>query len=80
MFYYFLLTYGEILFKTDGFLKLIKYLLLRGFLQFLGHAIEGNRPSLMTSLTQTAFQAPLFTLNIVCLLYLKIKIYFHLSF
>ena len=32
-------------------------------LQFLGHAIEGNRPSLMTSLTQTAFQAPLFTLE-----------------
>ena len=29
----------------------------------LGHAIEGNRPSLMTSLTQTAFQAPLFTLE-----------------
>ena len=40
-----------------------KVFIVAWILQFLGHAIEGNRPSLMTSLTQTAFQAPLFTLE-----------------
>lgn len=40
-----------------------KVFVVAWILQFLGHAIEGNRPSLMTSLTQTAFQAPLFTLE-----------------
>ncbi len=40
-----------------------KVFVIAWILQFLGHAIEGNRPSLMTSLTQTAFQAPLFTLE-----------------
>jgi uncharacterized membrane protein YGL010W len=34
-------------------------------LQFIGHAIEGNRPALMTSLSQTVFQAPLLTLEYV---------------
>ena len=34
-------------------------------LQFLGHAIEGNRPALLTSLSQTIFQAPLLTLEYV---------------
>ena len=34
-------------------------------MQFLGHAIEGNRPALMTSLSQTVFQAPLLTLEYV---------------
>ena len=32
-------------------------------MQFIGHAIEGNRPALMTSLVQSIFQAPLFTLE-----------------
>ena len=34
-------------------------------MQFLGHAIEGNKPALLTSLTQSIFQAPLFTLEYV---------------
>ena len=34
-------------------------------MQFLGHAIEGNRPALLTSLTQSVFQAPLFTLEYI---------------
>ena len=34
-------------------------------LQFIGHAIEGNRPALMTSLQQSVFQAPLFTLEYI---------------
>ena len=34
-------------------------------MQFLGHAIEGNRPALLTSLSQAVFQAPLFTLEYV---------------
>lgn len=34
-------------------------------MQFIGHAIEGNRPALMTSLRQTIFQAPLFTLEYI---------------
>ena len=32
-------------------------------MQFIGHAIEGNRPALMTSLTQTLFEAPLYSLD-----------------
>jgi len=32
-------------------------------MQFIGHAIEGNRPALMTSLTQTLFEAPLYSLE-----------------
>jgi len=32
-------------------------------LQFIGHTIEGNRPALMTSLTQTLFEAPLYSLE-----------------
>jgi len=34
-------------------------------MQFIGHAIEGNKPALLTSLTQSIFQAPLFTLEYV---------------
>ena len=34
-------------------------------MQFLGHAIEGNKPALLTSLSQAVFQAPLFTLEYV---------------
>ena len=34
-------------------------------LQFIGHAIEGNRPALLTSLSQTIFQAPLLTLEYI---------------
>ncbi len=34
-------------------------------LQFLGHAIEGNRPALLTSLGQTVFEAPLFSLSYI---------------
>ncbi len=34
-------------------------------MQFLGHAIEGNRPALLTSLMQSVFQAPLFTLEYI---------------
>ena len=33
--------------------------------QFIGHYIEGNRPALLTSLTQAVFQAPLFTLEYI---------------
>ena len=32
-------------------------------MQFVGHAIEGNRPALVTSLTQSIFQAPIYTLE-----------------
>ena len=32
-------------------------------LQFLGHAIEGNRPALLNSLTQTFIEAPVFSLS-----------------
>ena len=32
-------------------------------MQFIGHAIEGNRPALVTSLTQSVFQAPIYTLE-----------------
>jgi len=31
--------------------------------QFAGHAIEGNRPALMTSITQAFSEAPLFSIN-----------------
>ena len=34
-------------------------------MQFIGHAIEGNKPALLTSLTQAVFQAPLFTLEYI---------------
>ena len=34
-------------------------------MQFVGHAIEGNKPALLTSLSQAVFQAPLFTLEYV---------------
>ena len=34
-------------------------------MQFLGHAIEGNKPALLTSLSQAVFQAPLFTLEYI---------------
>ena len=34
-------------------------------IQFLGHAIEGNKPALLTSLSQAVFQAPLFTFEYV---------------
>mgnify|MGYP000196281601 CR=1 FL=1 len=34
-------------------------------MQFLGHVIEGNKPALLTSLSQAVFQAPLFTLEYV---------------
>ena len=33
--------------------------------QFIGHYIEGNRPALLTSLSQAVFQAPLFTLEYI---------------
>ena len=50
-------------FKNRWLSQTHKVFLAAWILQFLGHAIEGNRPSLMTSLTQTVFQAPLFTLE-----------------
>ena len=50
-------------FNNDWLYQTHKVFVIAWILQFLGHAIEGNRPSLMTSLTQTAFQAPLFTLE-----------------
>jgi uncharacterized membrane protein YGL010W len=34
-------------------------------IQFVGHAIEGNKPALLTSLSQAVFQAPLFTLEYI---------------
>ena len=34
-------------------------------LQFLGHYIEGNRPALMTSLTQAITEAPLFSISYI---------------
>jgi len=34
-------------------------------MQFVGHAIEGNKPALLTSLSQAVFQAPLFTLEYI---------------
>ena len=34
-------------------------------MQFIGHAIEGNKPALLTSLSQAVFQAPLFTLEYI---------------
>ena len=34
-------------------------------MQFLGHAVEGNRPALLTSFQQSIFQAPLFTLEYI---------------
>ena len=33
--------------------------------QFVGHAIEGNKPALLTSISQTIFQAPLLTLEYI---------------
>lgn len=33
--------------------------------QFIGHAIEGNRPALVDSLSQAVFQAPLFSVEYV---------------
>ena len=36
---------------------------LAWIMQFIGHAIEGNRPALMSSLTQTLFEAPLYSLE-----------------
>ena len=50
-------------FENNWLSQTHKVFVVAWILQFLGHAIEGNRPSLMTSLTQTAFQAPLFTLE-----------------
>tara|TARA_Y100001970_G_C14183143_1_gene830977 strand:- start:47 stop:232 length:186 start_codon:yes stop_codon:yes gene_type:complete len=33
--------------------------------QFLGHVIEGNRPALMTSITQAFTEAPLFSVSYI---------------
>ena len=34
-------------------------------MQFVGHAIEGNRPALFDSLIQTFTQAPVFSLSYI---------------
>ena len=43
----------------------IKVFMAAWIMQFIGHAIEGNRPALLTSLQQSIFQAPLFTLEYI---------------
>ena len=63
----FLYILGEIWREVDK--KWLKHSIITfccaWMLQFIGHAIEGNRPALMTSLSQTIFQAPLLTLEYV---------------
>ena len=39
--------------------------LLSWVAQFLGHAIEGSRPALMTSITQAFTEAPLFSVSYI---------------
>jgi len=34
-------------------------------MQFLGHAIEGNKPAFITGLVQTIFEAPLFVVDYI---------------
>ena len=47
-------------YKHSKFLFVIAWIM-----QFVGHGIEGNRPALLTSLKQSVFQAPVFTLEYI---------------
>jgi len=49
----------------NWFINNCKVFAFAWIMQFIGHAIEGNRPALMTSLRQSIFQAPLFTLEYI---------------
>ncbi len=65
--YFFLIhTFSFIMRDNKSWIKhsLLLFLLSWGA-QFLGHAIEGSRPALMTSVIQTFSQAPLFSISYI---------------
>ena len=65
--YFFFIHTVSIMMRTKkGWLKHSIFLFLISWTaQFLGHAIEGSRPALMTSVVQTFSQAPLFSISYI---------------
>ena len=63
-FYFYFLKCISILLISNNYYWISKYLFIFGWLfQFIGHYIEGKRPSFIDSLTQSFYQAPLFSLE-----------------
>jgi len=51
--------------KKDWLKHSILLFLLSWMAQFLGHAIEGSRPALITSISQAFTEAPLFSVSYI---------------
>lgn len=64
--YFILLDYISGIIVKYNYETIAKYMFLCGWIfQFIGHYIEGKRPALLDSFTQSFFQAPLFSLDVI---------------
>ena len=66
IYFFFIHTFSIMMRTKKGWLKhSILLFLLSWMAQFLGHAIEGSRPALLTSITQAFTEAPLFSVSYI---------------
>ena len=73
LYFFIILTIAYIWrFRKNYIIESACVFLISWVMQFLGHAIEGNRPALLTSLTQTFVEAPVFSLGYILPFNLKI--------
>ena len=66
IYFFFIHTFSFMMRTKKSWIKhSIILFLLSWVAQFLGHAIEGSRPALMTSITQAFTEAPLFSVSYI---------------
>ena len=67
MFFYFsFLKYFSVILLSKDYGFCAKYMFFFGWIfQFIGHYIEGRRPALFDSISQSFYQAPLFSLEYI---------------
>lgn len=66
IYFFFIHTFSIMMRTKKGWLKhSLLLFLLSWTAQFLGHAIEGSRPALMTSIIQAFTEAPLFSVSYI---------------
>ena len=73
-FYFILLnSVSNYIIVNHDYISIARYMFIYGWIfQFIGHYIEGKRPALIDSISQSFYQAPLFSLEVIYPQLLKI--------
>ena len=73
-FYFILLnSISNYIIVNHDYISIARYMFIYGWIfQFIGHYIEGKRPALIDSISQSFYQAPLFSLEVIYPQLLKI--------